>query len=389
MGMPTAEHPCAPAGRSPRPLRLVVAGGGTGGHLFAGIAVAEVFMARHPANRVLFVSTGNRFERSVLKRCGFPLARVAIEGIKGRGRRQQLTAALKIPLAVLQALRILGRFRPDLVLGVGSYAAGPVVLAAWLLRRKIVLHEQNLLPGITNRLLVRLADRFYASFAGTRQATAQTPFLITGNPVRRAIRELAARPPAAEDRPDRPLTVLIAGGSQGAHSINQAVLAALDQLQDPAGFNWIHQTGARDEQPVTRAYADRGVTARVQAFFEDIERHYAAADLLVCRAGATTVAEITAIGKAALFIPFPFAADNHQQLNAQALVAAGAADMLLERALSGPGLARKLEFYHVHRASLAAMATRARALGRPDAADAIVDDCYRLVCTPKAPHSEG
>ncbi len=387
--MATTEGPYTPASRPAKPLRLVLAGGGTGGHLFVGIAVAEVLMARDPANRVLFVSTGNRFERSVLKRRGFPLARVAIEGIKGRGRRQQLTAALKIPLAVLQALRILGRFRPHLVLGVGSYAAGPVVLAAWLRRCKIALHEQNLLPGITNRLLVRLADRFYASFAETRRAAARTAFRITGNPVRSAIRELAARPPAGVDHPDRPLSVLVAGGSQGAHSINRAVLAALDHLQDPAGITWVHQTGAQDEGAVARAYADRGITARVQAFFEDIERHYAAADLLVCRAGATTVAEISAIGKAALFIPFPFAADNHQQLNAQALVAAGAADMLLERDLSGQRLARKLEFYRTHRASLAAMATRARALGRPDAADAIVDDCYRLVYAQKAPHSEG
>lgn len=387
--MATAEGPHAPADSFPAPLRLVVAGGGTGGHLFAGIAVAEVFMARHPANRVLFVSAGNRFEHSVLARRGFPLAPVAIEGIKGRARRQQLAAALKIPLAVLQALRILARFRPDLVLGVGSYAAGPVILAAWLLGCKIALHEQNLLPGITNRLLVRLADRFYASFAETRQTAARAPFLLTGNPVRRAIRELADRPPAADDRPDRPLTVLVAGGSQGAHSINQAVLAALGQLQDPAGFNWVHQTGARDEQAVARAYADRGVTARVQAFFEDIARHYAAAELLVCRAGATTVAEITAIGKASLLIPFPFAADNHQQLNAQALVAAGAADMLLERDLSGHSLARKLEFYRSHRASLAAMAARARELGRPEAAEAIVDDCYRLVGAHTAPHSKG
>jgi UDP-N-acetylglucosamine--N-acetylmuramyl-(pentapeptide) pyrophosphoryl-undecaprenol N-acetylglucosamine transferase len=367
----------------------VVAGGGTGGHLFAGVAVAEVFMARHPANRVLFVSTGNRFERRVLARCGFPLAPVAIAGIKGRGRRQQVSAALKIPRALLQSLRILRAFRPDLVLGVGSYAAGPVVLAARLLGCKIALHEQNLLPGITNRLLVRLADRFYVSFADTRRAAGRTPVRVTGNPVRSAIRELASRPPAPVAPPDRPLTVLVAGGSQGAHSINQAVLAALDRLPDPAGINWIHQTGAQDEQAIARGYAGRGVGARVQAFFEDIAVHYAAADLLVCRAGATTVAEITAIGKAALFIPFPFAADNHQQFNAQALVTAGAADMILERDLTGALLARKLQFYRSHRDCLAAMAVRARELGRADAAEAIVADCCHLIGAHTVPNSKG
>jgi UDP-N-acetylglucosamine--N-acetylmuramyl-(pentapeptide) pyrophosphoryl-undecaprenol N-acetylglucosamine transferase len=387
--MQRPEHPPVPPRQPTKPLRLVVAGGGTGGHLFAGVAVAEVFMARHPANRVLFVSTGNRFERRVLARCGFPLAPVAIAGIKGRGRRQQVSAALKIPGALLQSLRILRAFRPDLVLGVGSYAAGPVVLAARLLGCKIALHEQNLLPGITNRLLVRLADRFYVSFADTRRAAGRTPVRVTGNPVRSAIRELASRPPAPVAPPDRPLTVLVVGGSQGAHSINQAVLAALESLPDPAGINWIHQTGAQDQQAVARGYAGRGVSARVQAFFEDIAAHYAAADLLVCRAGATTVAEITAIGKAALFIPFPFAADNHQQFNAQALVTAGAADMILERDLTGVLLARKLQFYRSRRDCLAAMAVRARELGRADAAQAIVSDCCHLIGAHTAPHSKG
>ncbi|MCG6906758.1 MAG: undecaprenyldiphospho-muramoylpentapeptide beta-N-acetylglucosaminyltransferase [Desulfobacteraceae bacterium] len=387
--MPKPDQSQAPFRQATRPLRLVVAGGGTGGHLFAGIAVAEVFMARQPGNRVLFVSTGNRFERRVLARCGFPLASVPIEGIKGRGRRQQLSAALKIPGALLQSLRILRAFRPDLVLGVGSYAAGPVVLAARLLGCKIALHEQNLLPGITNRLLVPLADRFYVSFADTRRAAGRTPVRVTGNPVRRAIRELAARPAAAVAPPDRPLRVLVAGGSQGAHSINQAVLAALDSLPDPSGITWVHQTGAQDAQAVARAFAARGLSARVQAFFEDIAAQYGAADLLICRAGATTVAEITAIGKAAVFVPFPFAADNHQQFNAQALVAAGAAEMILERDLTGALLARKLQFYRRHREALAAMAARARELGRADAAQAIVADCCHLIGAHTAPHSKG
>lgn len=371
-----------------RPLRLVVAGGGTGGHLFPGIAVAEAFMTRNDANRVLFVSTGNPFERSVLDRRGFPLATVAIEGIKGRGRWRQLAAALKIPLAVLQSLWILGRFRPDLVLGVGSYAAGPVVLAAWLLRCKIVLHEQNILPGITNRILARFADRFYASFPETRQAAGNTPFRVTGNPVRAAIRQLADRPPETGQPAGRPLTVLVAGGSQGAHSINQAVLATLDHLEDPAAINWVHQTGARDLQMVSDAYAARGISARVQAFYDDMDRRYAGADLLICRAGATTVAEITAIGRAAIFIPFPFAADNHQQLNAEALVQADAAEMILERELSGERLAQKIDFYRNHQAALAAMADRARELGRPDAAEAIVEDCCRLLHGQTKPDGE-
>ncbi len=288
-------------------LDVVIAGGGTGGHLFPGIAVAEEIRRGNPASRVLFVSRGNEFERSALSRAGFELASISAEGFKGRGVWNQLRALSRLPRGVLQSARVLRDFGPQLVMGLGSYSAAPVAAAAWLMRIPVVLCEQNTLPGITNRALARLAERVYTSFEHTEGRFDPRKVLWTGNPLRREIvaaaAERASWPPAGAS-PER-FTVLVIGGSQGAHSLNTAVVAALDHLVDDGRLLFIHQTGAADEQMVREAYQRRGVAGRAQAFFDDMPAHYRQADLVVCRAGATTVAEITALGKAAVFVPFP------------------------------------------------------------------------------------
>lgn len=358
-----------------RPLNVAIAGGGTGGHLFPGIAVAGEFVARNLHSRILFVGAGRPFEKDALARAGFPQQTIAIEGIKGRGLWAGARAALKIPAALWRAAGILAEVQADLVVGVGGYAAGPVGLAAWLKGIPMVLCEQNSVPGITNRMLLPIAQRIYVSFENTKGRIDAAKQRFTGNPVRQQI--LAAALPAAQAQ--GPFTILVVGGSQGAHAINLAFIEALPHLQRREKLRIVHQTGEADQAQMAAAYAQAGVEAEVKAFFHDMASRYGRADLVVCRAGATTVAELTALGKAALFIPYPFAADNHQETNARALVERGAARMVLQKDLSGAALARHLDELAGSASLLADMASRAKTLGKPDAARAIVDDCYQLL----------
>jgi UDP-N-acetylglucosamine--N-acetylmuramyl-(pentapeptide) pyrophosphoryl-undecaprenol N-acetylglucosamine transferase len=377
------------AGKNKKPLRIAVAGGGTGGHLFPGIAIAQEFMTRNPQNEIIFISTGNPLEQRILSKMNFELARITVEGLKGRGLWNQLKALFKLPKGIFEALRILGRFKPHLIVGLGSYSAGPVVLAGRLRGINLVLHEQNLLPGITNRLLARFADRIFVSFEESKSRFASRSksrfafrkIQFTGNPVRQDFLNDSGFK-KTEDAPDpgqSPFTVLIVGGSQGAHRINETMAEALGQLDRKDGVFFIHQTGKQDEDMVKAAYHRHGVPSMVQPFFDDMAQLYRKADLIICRAGATTVAEITALGKASIFIPFPFAADDHQTLNAGSLSRTGAAEMILEKDLSAKVLVEKIEHYAAHPESLANMAQKARAFGNPDAAADIVDDCYRLL----------
>ena len=362
-------------------LRITIAGGGTGGHLFPGIAIAQEFMLRDLQNEIIFVSTGNPLEKRILSRLSYALERITVEGIKGRGLWNQFKSICKLPKGIFDAFRILRRFKPHLIVGLGSYSAGPVVLAARLLGLKVVLCEQNLLPGITNRLLSRFADIIFTSFEESKSHFASGNVRFTGNPVRHDIlgdgRSLNSEN-GLEHKP-KPFTVLIIGGSQGAHRINVTVAEALNLMDRKVDLRFIHQTGTADENLVRDAYTQHGVPSIVQAFFDNMAEHYQNADLIVCRSGATTVAEITALGKASLFIPFPYAADDHQALNAGSLTNNGAAEMILEKDLTAEVLAGKINHYAKHPEELAEMAHKARAFGNPNAAADIVDSCYRLL----------
>jgi UDP-N-acetylglucosamine--N-acetylmuramyl-(pentapeptide) pyrophosphoryl-undecaprenol N-acetylglucosamine transferase len=278
-------------------------------------------------------------------------------------------------------MEVIKNFSPDLAIGLGSYSAGPVVIGAWLRRIPSVIHEQNILPGITNRILARFADRIYISFENTQARLNPQKVYWTGNPVRPELLESIDRPddaPVHQTRQDR-FTVLIIGGSQGAHRINQAIIAALGHLRKAERLHFVHQTGEVDEEAVNDAYREKKVSAEAQSFFDDMAERYRQADLIICRAGATTVAEITALGKAVIFIPFPHAADNHQMLNAADLANDGAAEIIVEKDLSGRLLGMKIEHYMDHPDALKNMAARARRYGKPEAAKNIVDDCYRLL----------
>lgn len=362
------------------PLRVVIAGGGTGGHVFPGIALAQAFISRNSDSRILFVGTGNRFERMVFSATPFSHTAIPAEGIKGRGMFQKLRAVVKVPVGVGVAMGILKRFGAQLVVGVGGYSSAPVVMGAWLMRIPIILQEQNLAPGMANRLLGRLARQIHVSFAQTRTGFDARKIRVSGNPVREAFVAFSEKPATREKEAAKGrFTVLICGGSQGAHAINQAVVDALPHLRKNKNLFLIHQTGGTDEVEVRAARKAHGISGRTAAFFTDMAAQYAEADLVICRAGATTVAELTAMGKPALFIPYPHAADQHQMLNAKLLADGEAAEMILERALNGRLLADRILFYADNPDVLMEMACRSRALGRPEAAASIVEDCYALL----------
>ncbi|MCD6274312.1 MAG: undecaprenyldiphospho-muramoylpentapeptide beta-N-acetylglucosaminyltransferase [Deltaproteobacteria bacterium] len=363
--------------------RIVIAGGGTGGHLFPGIAIAEEFLHRDPKSVILFVISGNPFEISVLSEKKYEYSCIESQGIKGRRLLKQITAVAKIPKGILNSLKILKRFRPDIVLGLGSYSSGPVVAGAWLLGINIALCEQNILPGITNRLLSYFAARIYVAFRNTSLGCSQKKIYFTGNPVRREIIDYAAwNKPEQKDgklKDKRRFTVMITGGSQGAHSINLAVADALGHIKNKDQFYFIHQTGDDDEDMMQGIYESHGIRCTVKSFLNDMPVHFEKSDFVICRSGATTVAELTVLGKGILFIPYPFAADNHQVLNALSLAEAGAAEMILQDDLGGKLLAKKIEYFASHPESLKTMAARAKKIGRPGAVKKIVDNCCRLI----------
>lgn len=356
---------------------MIIAGGGTGGHLFPGVAVAEAFRKREANNEVLFVGTGRPLEVRVLSKYGFPYRTINVEGIKGRAWSKIVRATIKLPISVMQSARILRQYRPQVVLGVGGYAAGPVVLVAFLFRIPTAVAEQNTVPGITNRVLGRFVDKVFASFPDYEGFFPKKKVMVTGNPIRA---DLIERVESEKKTEGERFSILVFGGSQGAKVINHTMIQTIEFLKDlKDDLYFIHQTGEADRGIVAEAYEKNGFAAHVVPFIEDMARAYGRADLLVCRAGATTVAEITAIGKAAIFIPFAQAVGDHQALNARALFEEGAGEMILERDLSPRVLADRIRHFYGDREAISRMEERARKLGHPQAAEIIVDALYDLV----------
>lgn len=358
-------------------MKVVLAGGGTGGHVFPALALARELQARDV--EIVMVGTERGVERSIFLREGFPFATIRVEGLKGMTAWRQARSFALLPKALLQALALLRRHRPQVVVGMGGYGAGPVSLAAVLRRIPLLLHEQNLYPGLTNRILARMADVVAVSFEET-QDFLRRRVVVTGNPVRREVLE-GERRKGLEAFGLDPLkaTLLVFGGSQGAHRINLAVGEALPHLRPLRGrLQFLHATGERDHRETEERYQRWGGTARVFPFIEDMASAYAAADLVICRAGATTAAELTALGKPALLIPYPFAANDHQRKNAEALVKAGGCRMLLDRDLSGHRLAIELQELLDDPARLVEMGVRLKRRGRPQAARHLADLAWGL-----------
>jgi UDP-N-acetylglucosamine--N-acetylmuramyl-(pentapeptide) pyrophosphoryl-undecaprenol N-acetylglucosamine transferase len=361
-------------------LRIVIAGGGTGGHLYAGIAVARELLSRRQDVTITFAGTSHGVEARVLPREGFHLDVVRSRGIKGKSTLDALRGAALVPVSLVDAWRILSLRRPHLVIGVGGYSSGPVVIVAALRRVATLVIEQNAVPGLTNRLLAPLVGAAAVAFESTRTFFGSKAFL-SGNPVRREV--VAERGPSPEAKPDESaagIRVLVFGGSQGAHAINMAMVEAAAELASAVPrLRLVHQTGERDVEMVRSAYRRDGLDAQVEPYFFDMARRIAEADLIVCRAGATTLAELTAAGKAALLIPLPTASDDHQRRNAEALAAQGAAEILQPSEATGAAVAARILALAGDANRRARLATAARALARPDAARRIVDRALELV----------
>jgi UDP-N-acetylglucosamine--N-acetylmuramyl-(pentapeptide) pyrophosphoryl-undecaprenol N-acetylglucosamine transferase len=364
----------------PDPLTVVIAGGGTGGHLYPGIAVARELQARQADVRLSFAGTARGIEARVVPREGFPLDLVRSGGLKGKSLVDRAKGVSLVPLGLVDGWRIVSKRRPDLVIGVGGYSSGPVVLVAALRGVPTMLLEQNAVPGLTNRLLARVVQAAAVTFDST-QAFFGSKAFVSGNPVRPEF--LAATGPEQESARDEQASVtrvLVFGGSQGAHAINVAMVEAAAQLAAgrPA-LRLVHQTGERDVEMVRAAYRLAGLQADVEPFLYDMGRQLSTADVIVCRAGATTLAEITAAGRAAILIPLPTATDDHQRRNADALAAAGAADVLLQQDVSGAVLAARILALAGDPPRRRRMSAAARSLARPDAAKVIVDRAMELV----------
>ena len=354
--------------------KLLIAAGGTGGHIYPGIAIANEFRRREPGCEILFAGTPRGLESKILPREGFDLEMIKIGALKGVSMPTRIKSMQRLPLSFLEARKLLRRFNPDIVVGVGGYSSGPILLMAALMKIPTLVVEPNAMPGFTNRILSRFVDAAALSFEESLK-WFRGRGVITGNPVRGRFGHLPKK-----QRGDR-LAVLIFGGSPGAHSINIAMAGALPLLASKKeSLSFTHQTGENDLETVREAYRSAGYAeADVRPFIHDMAEQFEKADLLICRSGATTAAEVAAAGKAAIFIPFPFATDDHQRKNAEAFQRAGAARMILQSELSPERVAHEIGVIAENPQVIESMEAAAGRLGRADAAEKIVDMAISLV----------
>lgn len=347
-------------------MKVLIAAGGTGGHIYPGIAVAKEIMRRDGASEVLFVGTTRGLETKIVPENGFQLSLINSAGLKNVGLVGKLKGLAVLPKSFLEARTLLREFAPDVVVGAGGYVSGPVLMMASFMRIPTLVMDSNALPGFTNRRLAMFVDRAALTFEEA------VPFfgkkgIVTGNPVRKEFFELAE--PESNDK----VRLLVFGGSQGARAINNAVLEALPLL-NPAGMEITHQTGDAEFERVRDAYENAGwKEADVRRYISDMVSEFGRTDLIICRAGATTCAELAAAGKASIMIPLPTAADDHQRKNAEALQNAGASKMILQKDLSGERLAKEISQLVEDSDTIGRMEKAAKALARRDAAEATVD----------------
>ncbi len=348
-------------------MKLIISGGGTGGHLFPGLAVARALRDLDPEASVLFVGTRHGIETRIIPDTEFPIRYITARGLRKTGLLNALRGIAEIPRGIVQSIRILREFRPDAVLGVGGYASGPTLVAAWLMGIPSAIQEQNSLMGTTNLILSRIVDRIFTSWEDTKPAPPAEKTLMVGNPVRMDLMDCPGLP-----RKEGKFNVLVFGGSQGARSINEAIVLNLNGFGEfTARIGLLHQTGRNVATQIARAYALAGIDADVREFIHDMGAAYQWADLVVCRSGASTLAELTAFGKPAILIPFPYAIGDHQTSNALVLESAGAARVIRDQNLKTGTLVRAITELALKPDLLRSMAKNSRKIGRPDAARTI------------------
>lgn len=358
--------------------KLLLTGGGTGGHLFPAISTAQQFCRIYPNTDVLFVGTKRKMDGETLSRYGFRGVSIRCYGLKGKNLKELLKAALFLPISCVQAMWIILRFKPNLVVGVGGYVTGPVVAAAKILGVPTLIHEQNSVPGLANRKLSGLVDRVCISLPQSRKYFQEEKVVFTGNPVRESLVALSNMP---AEKKNRPLTILVLGGSQGATGLNRLVVDAFtgEYAAGLSAVHLIHQTGVKDAAWVKAEYevAHRQVT--VEPFIQDMDKVYMQADFLISRAGATTLAELSVLGKPAILIPYPYAADNHQLKNAEYYTEGGGTILFEEKMLTGSMLGAAVVDLVLDQEKREEMSVAQRLLGMPNAAQEIVKVCQGMV----------
>jgi UDP-N-acetylglucosamine--N-acetylmuramyl-(pentapeptide) pyrophosphoryl-undecaprenol N-acetylglucosamine transferase len=359
-------------------MRVVIAGGGTGGHLFPGLAVARALKARVPDAQISFAGTAAGIESRVIPASEFPLDLIRSAGLKGKSPAARMRGAALVPLAAVDSWRLISRRSPDVVIGVGGFSSGPVVAIAAMRGIPTMVLEQNAVPGMTNRLLAWFVSRAAVTYEASLKYFGEKGF-VSGNPVRREFLEGNDDPSHDAAINASRIRVLVFGGSQGAHAINVAMVEAAPRLAAAAQtLDLVCQTGTRDFDVVRTAFERHGVQGRVERFIDAMDREMKAAGLIVSRAGATTLAEVTAAGRPAILIPLPTATDDHQRHNARALEAAGAAELMDQRDLTGERIADRMIALAGDRERRRRMSAAARQLARPRAAEDIVDEVIRL-----------
>ncbi len=359
-------------------MRIIVTGGGTGGHLFPGIAVAKGIQKKYPDCKVMFIGTNRHIDKKALKSFDFQLEHIKCMGIKGKSILNKLQSILQLPTAVVSALKLIKLFQPNIVLGVGGYVTGPVLLAAKIKRIPVCIHEQNSIPGLANKIASKIADKIFISIPCDYNFTPKKTF-FTGNPVREEIIMASSCQYMPKNSNDKK-HILVLGGSQGAHAINSLMQEIASHLKSSLGnrLHITHQTGVKDMEEVKKAYRNLNIQATVQAFFSDMSLVYKNIDIVVSRAGATTLAELSVMGIPAILIPFPYAADNHQVLNANYYVKNGSAIMIEEKDLDSSLLANEISSLLQNQKDLRRMAGNMKKLAKPEATTNIIDQCTLL-----------
>ena len=357
--------------------KVVIAGGGTGGHLFPSIALAKALKRNDMTIEITFVGTKQGIESKVLPGEGFKLQTIISSGLLGKRGLNRWISWSKIPVGAAQSMCFLICNRPNLVVGVGGYVSAPLVFSAWLLRIPILIHEQNAFPGMANKWLGKIADKVAVSYKESKQFFSKKKVEVTGN----MIHEKLCQPREEFPPPlKQPFGVLILGGSQGAHSINMAMVEALDLLSDrKERLDITHQTGDADYENVKKQYAAKGFSANVMSFVTDMPARYRLASLVICRSGATTLAEITAAGRVSFLIPFPYAANNHQEHNARIIEAAGAGEVILDKEISGERIAKSIKKAMDEPENLQRMENNSYRLGSRDATEKVRKICLELM----------
>ena len=357
--------------------KVVIAGGGTGGHLFPGIALAKALKRNDMTIEITFVGTKQGIESKVLPGEGFKLKTIISSGLLGKKGLDKWVSWSKLPVGTAQSMCLLIRDRPNLVVGVGGYVSAPLIFSAWFLRIPILIHEQNAFPGMANKWLGKIADKVAVSYKESKQFFSKKKVEVTGN----MIHEKLCQPREEFSPPSKqPFGILILGGSQGAHSINMAMVEALDLLSDrKERLHITHQTGDADYENVKKQYAVKGFSANVMSFVTDMPVRYRLASLVICRSGATTLAEITAAGRASFLIPFPYAANNHQEHNARIIETASAGEMVLDKEISGELIAKSIKKAMDEPENLQRMENNSYRLGSRDATEKVRKICLELM----------